>query len=211
MRDLIVALFALCAIPVAFKRPAAGMLAFSLFAYMRVQDLAWGFAKAQRWSMFLAVAMIAGWAFQRGRKGPIWNRRTWMLVFMPAWTFLGLVLAIGVDAFAYPRFIEFVKIIFVGIFTTMIVQRREHLRALMWIIGISFAFFGVKNGLGVILSGGSPILRGPGGMLLATGSVRYVVTGGEAEPLPERHSEPPPPRTARPEVARVARPSSPSR
>ena len=166
MRDLIVALFALSAIPVAFKRPAAGMLAFSLFAYMRVQDLAWGFAKAQRWSMFLAVAMIAGWAFQRGRKGPIWNRRTWMLVFMPAWTFLGLVLAIGVDAFAYPRFIEFVKIIFVGIFTTMIVQRREHLRALMWIIGISFAFFGVKNGLGVILSGGSPILRGPGGMLL---------------------------------------------
>jgi len=166
MRDLIVALFALGAIPVAFKRPAAGMLAFSLFAYMRVQDLAWGFAKAQRWSMFLAVAMVAGWAFQRGRKGPIWNSRTSLLLFMPAWTFVGLVLAIGLDAFAYPRFIEFVKIIFVGIFTTMVVQRREHLRALMWVIGMSFAFFGVKNGVGTIMSGGSPILRGPGGMLL---------------------------------------------
>ncbi len=166
MRDLLVALFALGAIPVAFKRPMAGMLAFSLFAYMRVQDLAWGFAKGQRWSMYLAVAMIAGWMLQRDRGRPIWNLRTGLMVFMPAWTFLGLVIAIGPDAFLYPRFIEFVKIIFVGIFTTMIVQRREHLRALMWVIGISFGFFGVKNGLGAIVSGGAPIIRGPGGMLL---------------------------------------------
>ena len=166
MRDLIVALFALGAIPVAFKRPMAGMLAFSLFAYMRVQDLAWGFAKGQRWSMFLAVAMVSGWFFQRDRTKPIWNFRTGLMVFMPIWTFMGLFIAVGTDAFLYPRFIEFVKIIFVGIFTTMVVQRREHLRALMWVIGISFAFFGMKNGVGAIMSGGAPIIRGPGGMLL---------------------------------------------
>ena len=48
----------------------------------------------------------------------------------------------------------------------MVIQRREHLRALMWIIGGSFAFFGLKNGAAAIASGGSLyIIRGPGGML----------------------------------------------
>ena len=99
MRDLIVALFALGAIPVAFKRPMAGMLAFSLFAYMRVQDLAWGFAKGQRWSMFLAVAMVSGWFFQRDRTKPIWNFRTGLMVFMPIWTFIGLFVAVDTGLF----------------------------------------------------------------------------------------------------------------
>ena len=63
MRDLLVALFVLGALPVSFKRPAAGMLTFSLLAYMRIQDLTWGFARDQRWSLYVALAMLAGWIF----------------------------------------------------------------------------------------------------------------------------------------------------
>ncbi len=165
MRDLIVALFGLGAIPVAFSRPMAGLLAFSLFAYMRIQDLAWGFASYQRWSMYLAVAMVAGWFFQRDRKQPIWNLRTGLMTFMLIWSFVSLVLAIGFEALSNPFFINFAKVIFVALFTTALVQRREHLRVLMWVVGMSFAFYGAKSGTQALVSGGSPILRGPGGMM----------------------------------------------
>ena len=50
MRDLIVSLVVLSAFPATFRRPLVGLLMFSLLAYMRLQDLAWGFARFQRWS-----------------------------------------------------------------------------------------------------------------------------------------------------------------
>ena len=166
MRDLIVALFVLGALPVSFKRPAAGMLMFSLLAYMRIQDLTWGFARDQRWSLYVSLAMLAGWVFSQDKVKPIWTFRTALLLFMPAWMFMGLVEETGIEAFQSTNFIEYAKIIFISIFTTMVIQRREHLRALMWIIGGSFAFFGLKNGVAALLSGGSlHIIRGPGGML----------------------------------------------
>jgi putative inorganic carbon (HCO3(-)) transporter len=165
MRDLIVALFGLGAIPVAFARPMAGLLAFSLFAYMRLQDLAWGFASNQRWSLFLAVAMVAGWFFQRNRAQPIWNLRTGLMAFMLVWTSISLLLATGLDTLSNSFFINFAKVIFVAVFTTALVQRREHLRVFMWVVAMSFAFYGVKSGAQALLSGGSPILQGPGGMM----------------------------------------------
>lgn len=166
MRDLLVALFVLSSLPVSFKRPVVGLLMFSLLAYMRIQDLTWGFARFERWSLYVALVMFAGWFFQRDRHGPIWNFRMGLLFFMPVWMFIGLVKARGLEAFETATFIEYAKIIGIAVFTTMVVRRREHLRALMWIIGGSFAFFGLKNGAAAIASGGSLyIIRGPGGML----------------------------------------------
>ncbi len=51
-------------------------------------------------------------------------------------------------------------------FTTGVVRTRDHLRILLWVIALSFGFYGVKNGLAFIISGGGlVIIQGPGGML----------------------------------------------
>lgn len=167
MRDLLVALFVLASLPVAFKRPVAGLMMFSLLAYMRVQDLTWGFARDMRWSLYVALVMFAGYVFQPRKSGVIWNVRTVLLVFMPIWMFIGLVESRGMlYAFTSKNYVEYAKIITIALFTMMVVKRREHLRAMMWIIGGSFAFFGLKNGAAALASGGSLyIIRGPGGML----------------------------------------------
>lgn len=167
MRDLLVALFVLSSLPVAFRRPVAGLMVFSLLAYMRLQDLAWGFARYQRWSLFVSLIMFAGWFFQRDRKGPVWTFRTGLLLFLPVWAFVGLVESRGLlYAVASGNLVEYAKIIAIALFSTMVIRRREHLRAIMWVIGGSFAFFGVKNGAAAVASGGSLfIARGPGGML----------------------------------------------
>lgn len=167
MRDLIVSFFILFSLPVCFRRPFIGLLVFTLLAYMRIQDLTWGFARFQRWSYFVALVTMAG--FVMGRRS-----QRFMLPDLRNWLMIALVVLVGASIvasrFLSPRdlegFVEFGKIIGVALFTTGVVKNREYLRILLWVIALSFGFYGVKNGLAFLLSGGSlVIIQGPGGML----------------------------------------------
>ena len=60
MRDLLVSLFVLGLMPSSFRKPFVGLCLFSLLAYMRLQDLSWGFARDIRWSFYVAIVMFAG-------------------------------------------------------------------------------------------------------------------------------------------------------
>lgn len=166
MRDLLVSLIIIGALPACFKRPLAGMLLFSLLAYMRLQDLAWGFARFERWSLYVALAMFSGWMLH-GKKEPLpSDLRIGLLIFLPIWALLSKIFAEGNAPIDPAGVIEYVKIIAIALFTTVIVKRRDHVRAMMWVIGGSFAFYAYKNGAASVLSGGSLyIIRGPGGML----------------------------------------------
>ncbi len=167
MRDVIVSLVILSMLPVCFRKPFLGLALFSLMAYLRVQDLTWGFARHQRWSFYIAVVTFAGFFAMRGQKRFMQNDiRCWVMIG------LSLVVPIGILASgtAHPRDIkgitEFGKIITVALFTTGIVTRRDHLRVLVWVVAFSFGFYGMRSGISGILSGGSlQILQGPGGMM----------------------------------------------
>jgi probable O-glycosylation ligase (exosortase A-associated) len=64
------------------------------------------------------------------------------------------------------RFIDYVKIMGIAIFTTAVVRSREQLRILIWVIAMCFAFYGVKAGVaGIVKLGDVYIKRGPGGMI----------------------------------------------
>ena len=54
MRDIIFTLMIAGLLPSCFRRPLVGLLTFSWLAYMRTQDLTWGFARHQRWSFLIA-------------------------------------------------------------------------------------------------------------------------------------------------------------
>ena len=126
MRDLLVALFVLSSLPVAFKRPVAGLMVFSLFAYMRLQDLTWGFARSTRWSLYVALIMFAGWFLQRDRKGPVWTFRTALLFFLPVWMLIGLIESRGfLYAITSKNLVEYTKIVAIALFSMMVIRRRE--------------------------------------------------------------------------------------
>lgn len=166
MRDLIVSLFIIGALPVCFRRPLAGMLLFSLLAYMRLQDLTWGFARYERWSLYVALAMFGGWIVSSNKGKLPSDLRIALLIFLPVQVILSKVFAEGNAPLQIEGVVDYVKIIAIALFTTIIVKTREHLRAMVWVIGGSFAFYAFKNGAATILSGGSLyIIRGPGGML----------------------------------------------
>jgi len=166
MRDPIVALIILLSLPLCYRRPLLGLCMFSVLAYMRLQDLAWGFARFQRWSFYVAIIMAAGYLADRNKGAPVWELRTVLMVCLALWIGIGLNFSVGYHEVDIAPYIEYVKIIAIAVFTTAVVRTREHLRILMWVIVMCFAFFGAKNGLAGIASlGRMRIMRGPGGML----------------------------------------------
>lgn len=166
MRDVLVTLIVLGALPYCFKRPLVGLLFFSVLAYMRLQDLAWGFARHQRWSFYVAIVTVAGYVAAREKYKPVLDVRTWMMVALAVLVGLGLFFARGEAPVDPTRYVEYVKIIFIAVFTTALVRTREHLRMIVWVIAMCFAFYGVKSGVaGIVKLGNVYIKRGPGGML----------------------------------------------
>jgi probable O-glycosylation ligase (exosortase A-associated) len=167
MRDVIVSLFILGSLPTCYRRPFIGLLMFTLLAYMRVQDLTWGFARYQRWSYYVALATILGFLLVKSeRKFMTPDLRNWMMILLAILVGGSLLTSRFLEASDLSSYVEFCKIIGVALFTTGVVKNREYLRILMWVIALSFGFYGVKNGLAFLLSGGSlVIIQGPGGML----------------------------------------------
>ncbi len=166
IRDLLVAAFVLGSLPACFRRPFIGLLVFSVLGYMRIQDLTWGFARFERWSFYVAIVTMAGYVADRNKQPVVIETRTVLMAVLAAVVGIGHFFVVGPAPVYWPPYIEFVKILGVAVFTTAVVRTREHLRALIWVIAMSFAFYGVKSGIQGILSGGNMTIdRGPGGML----------------------------------------------
>lgn len=166
-RDLLVVLAVVLTLPASYRRPFVGLLVFSWLAYMRPQDLCWGFARTMRLSFVVAITMVAGWyANERGRRPfAAWDFRTRMMVLLGILVTVSYMFARTHDEYTNTYFVEYVKIIGIALFTTGQVDSRQRLRGLVWMIALSLGFFGIKGGLFGLLTGGARILRGPGGML----------------------------------------------
>ena len=168
MRDLIVFLVVLMMMPTAFRRPYVGMLVFSWLAYMRPQDLCWGFARSMRLSFFVSIAMLAGWfANERGiRRFTRWEPRTVMMMTLMMLIVISYMQANFHNEYTNRYFFEYLKIVIIALFTVGQCDTKERLRGMFWVIAISLGFFGFKGGLwGLVTGGASQIIRGPGGML----------------------------------------------
>lgn len=167
MRDLLVFTVVMLTLPLSFRRPFLGLLLFSWLAYMRPQDLCWGFARNMRFSFYVGVTMVVGWWANESRRVPFtrWDVRTRLMVVLTVLVSLSYGFAKYHDSYYTRYFLEFLKIMVVALFTVGQCNTRQRLRFLYWTIALCLAFYGVKGGLFGVLSGGRPILRGPGGML----------------------------------------------
>jgi probable O-glycosylation ligase (exosortase A-associated) len=167
LRDVLVLLTVLMSLPLSFRRPFVGMLVFSWLAYMRPQDLCWGFAREMRFSFYAAIAMLLGFLSKEQGLRPFMklDTRTFLMAALLLMTTVSLAFAEKLDDYVIRYYFEFAKIFLIALFTTGQVDTKERLRLILWTICLSLSLYAVKGGIVGIISGGSPILRGPGGML----------------------------------------------
>lgn len=168
MRDAVLTLVVFGLVPICFARPYIGLLTFTWLAYMRPQDLCWGFARTMRYSFFVSLALILGFLINgEGRKLFLNDLRCWLILLLTAISGVSIGFSFtGFDTAVTNYYVEFVKVIFIALITTTLLDTRDRLRWFLWTIALSLGFYGIKTGIWGLLTGGEArVLQGPGGML----------------------------------------------
>src|SRR6185436_7337716 len=93
MRDILFSLAILWLLPICYRRPFIGLLTFSWLAYMRGQDLCWGFAREQRWSFLVAFVTMLGYAGARPESWFRRNARCYLMMVLVILVTIGIIIA----------------------------------------------------------------------------------------------------------------------
>ncbi|MDT8383053.1 MAG: putative O-glycosylation ligase, exosortase A system-associated [Gammaproteobacteria bacterium] len=160
MRDLIITLVIIGAVPFILMRPYIGVYVWSWLSYMNPHRFSWGFAYNMPFSAITAGALITGFLLTKDKNKFIVTPITivWIAFFL--WITLSTFTAINVEV-SMVEWRRVVKIQLITLFTLLLITSRERLNQLIWVIVLSIGFFGIKGGLFVAATGGSFRVGGP--------------------------------------------------
>lgn len=166
MRDILITAIIFGMLPLIFKRPWIGVLLWSWISYMNPHRLAYGFAYDFPFAMVVAGVTIPAFLLSREQKEFPWTRETLLLLIFIGWMLCTTIFSMYPDL-AWPYWSRVWKIQLFVVLTAILINNRQKLDWLIWVIVLSLAFYGVKGGLFTIASGGSYHVWGPGGSFIA--------------------------------------------
>jgi probable O-glycosylation ligase (exosortase A-associated) len=162
IRDLLITALVLVSVPFCLLRPWIGVLVWLWISCMNPHRLTWGFAYEFPFALLVAAATLLGFVLTSDRKRFVWSREIVVLLLLWGWFGVTTLVAVYPEA-AWDKFVEFSKIILMGLLAISLFQDRDRLRALLLVIAGSFGFYGLKGGLFVLGSGGQWMVLGPPG------------------------------------------------
>ena len=166
MRDLFVTGVIFGLLPFVFKRPWLGILLWSWLGYMNPHRLAWGFAYNLPFSMIVGLVTITAFMMSKEKKDMPWTRETIVLLVFIGWMLVTTLFAFYPDA-AWLQWNKVWKIQLMIFLTALIINDRHKLHWLIWVIALSFGFYGVKGGIFTIINGGAYRVQGPAETFIA--------------------------------------------
>jgi len=146
--------------PFVFVRPYFGIYLWTLFGYLNPHRLTWGLAYDFPFSELIAVGTLIGMFFTRDRTAP--PRSSLVLVWLAfiGWMCITTLFALHPDQ-AAPEWDRAMKIQLFSFLTIILINSKEKLRTLVWVIALSICFYGIKGGLFSLLTGGGNRVWGP--------------------------------------------------
>jgi len=160
LRDLAVIATVFGLLPFCLVRPWVGILTWSWLGYMNPHRLTWGIAYSMPFGMMVMGMTLLGLPFSRDVKVPPRSTEVFLLTALWGW-FLLTTLFAYYPADAWEQFSKVSKVLFGTYLSLMLLQEERKLRALIWIIGLSIGFFGLKGGIWAISTGGHNQVLGP--------------------------------------------------
>jgi probable O-glycosylation ligase (exosortase A-associated) len=165
MRDLLVTAMIFGALPFVFKRPWIGVLLWSWISYMNPHRLAYGFAYDFPFALIVAIVTITAFLFSKEKKEMIWTRETVLLLMFIGWMLFTTFFAFYPES-AWMEWNRVWKIQLFVVLTVILINDRQKLDWLIWVIVLSLGFYGVKGGVFTLASGGSYHVWGPPGSFI---------------------------------------------
>jgi len=166
MRDLFVTMIVLGIIPFIFTRPYIGVLAWSWLGYMNPHRLAFGFAFSAPFVALVAAVTLLSMFFSKEKKTFPWSPITITWLAFIFWScFVTYWFAMNPPGAAW-EFDRFTKIQVMIVCTLLLINTKERLIQLVWVIALSIGFFGIKGGFFAIATGFSYRVKGPPGTFI---------------------------------------------
>ena len=160
MRDIALSLVIFSTLPFILWRPHIGVLVWTWIGFMNPHRLTWGFAYDMQFALIVALVTLVSVLISREPKKIPWTRETIILLFFIVWMLITTIFSIY-PVIAWPHMEKVAKIQLMVFVTLMLMQSKERINQLVWVMALSIAFYGVKGGIFTILNGGVYHVRGP--------------------------------------------------
>lgn len=160
MRDVTLTVVVFGILLMVFKHPHYGIYLWSWLSYMNPHMLTWGFAYGMPFALMTAVVTMAAYLTSKEPKRLPWTPETILLLIYLGWVTITTIFAFYPDL-AWSYWQRVFKIQTMTLLTAMLITDRKRLHGLVWVIALSFAFYGVKGGIFTILKGGENHVMGP--------------------------------------------------
>lgn len=175
MRDVLVTLIIVGSLPIILARPFVGMLMWSWVSYMNPHRMTWGFAFSLPFAQIVAVTTVIALVFSREPKKIPVRAFTVLWASFLVWMLITTYFALSPGP-ASDQLMKVLKIQFFILLTMMLVNTKERIEQLIWVIVLSIGFFSVKGGLFTLVTGGSSKVYGPPGGFIEENNALAVAT-----------------------------------
>lgn len=164
-RDFFVLIVVLGSLPLILSRPFLGVLMWSWLSYLNPHKLSWGFARDFPFAMLVALATLSALLLTREEKKVPANAITILLLLFILWMMVTSTTAFFPEL-AWRQFDKVWRILLMTFVVMMLTVSRERIDALVAVMALSLAFYGVKGGIFTLTTGGSYAVYGPGGTFI---------------------------------------------
>ena len=165
MRDLLVTIIVFGVLPLVFTRPHLGILLWSWLGYMNPHRLGWGFAYNFPFAAIVGIVIIASLFTARKKLSFFWTPTMGCLLFFNFWMLITTIFSLDPDS-AWIQWQKVTKIQFMIFLTLWIMNDKEKIHSLVWIIALSIGFYGIKGGIFTLTTGGVSHVLGPEGSFI---------------------------------------------
>jgi probable O-glycosylation ligase (exosortase A-associated) len=165
VRDAVLLLFMVGALPVALIHPIVGVYLWTWLGVMNPHRLTWGFSVDFPFALLTALATMIGLVVTKDRRRMPIAPPTVALAAFLIWMSLGYPFALFPDPSA-EMWNKVMKIQLMTLVAAALIVEREHVKRLAWVLVISLGFYGVKGGIFTIVNAGAFKVWGPAGTFI---------------------------------------------
>lgn len=166
MRDLVLTIAVIGALPIIFLRPHLGMLIWVGLSIMNPHRLTWGFAFDFPFAEIVAVTLLAGTVVSKEKNPFPLSAPIFVLAAFTGWMTLTSFFALAPPEDVWKEWERTMKIQLMVFLAFKLMNTPDRLKLLVWSIVVSLGFFGAKGGLFTILTGGQYLVTGPEGSFI---------------------------------------------
>jgi probable O-glycosylation ligase (exosortase A-associated) len=165
MRDIVLTAIFFGMLPFVFSRPYVGIYIWSWLGFMNPHRLTYGFAYEFPFAQIVAIVILFSVVRSKETMRVPWTRETVLLLIFILWMFFTTFFAFNPDG-AWQQWDKVWKIQLMLFVTLMLIDTKQKLDWLIWVIVLSLGLYGVKGGIFTIVQGGAYNVMGPAGSFI---------------------------------------------